>query len=81
MCLCPPSLIKDFKLPDDSTYSGRLITYPAPFVSFLRIGRHSMSKSETLNGIINNPESDNISWPQLSWWKEETNFSKWPCGD
>ena len=53
------SIVKDFKLPDDSTYSGRLITYPAPFVSFLRIGHHSMSKSETLNGIINNPESDN----------------------
>ena len=53
------SIVKEFKLPDDSTFSGRLISYPAPFVSFLRIGHHSMSKSETLNGIINNQESDN----------------------
>ena len=53
------SIVKEFKLPDDSTFSGRLITYPAPFVSFLRIGYHSMSKSEMLNGVIRNPESDN----------------------
>ena len=53
------SIVKEFKLPDQTTYTHQLITYPAPFVSFLRIGRgHSMSKSETLNGVINNPMSD-----------------------
>ena len=53
------SIVKVFKLQNNTLYTGRLITYPAPFVSFLRIGNNSMSKSETLNGVINNQKSDN----------------------
>ena len=52
------SIVREFKQQDKSTYAGRLISYPAPFVSFLRIGHHTISKSETLNGVISNPESD-----------------------
>ena len=53
------SIVKEFKLPDGKTYNGRIITYPTPFVSFLRVGEHSISKSEILNGVLNQTNSDN----------------------
>ena len=53
------SIVKEFKLPDGKTYSGRIISYQTPFVSFLRVGKHSISKSEILNGVINKTNSDN----------------------
>ena len=47
------AIVKDFKLPDPvgQVYSGRIITYPAPFVSFLRIGSNNISKSAILNSV------------------------------
>ena len=53
------SIIKEFKLPDNSSYAGRIITYSTPFVSFLRLGQHTMSKSETLNGVLSKIDSEN----------------------
>ena len=50
----PTLLVKQFrKVHSDSPYCCRIITYPAPFVSFLRIGDNSRSKSEILCNIIN----------------------------
>ena len=53
------SIVKEFKLPNWQVYNGRIITYPTPFVSFLRVGHHCISKSEILNGIMNAMDSDN----------------------
>ena len=50
------AIVKEFKLPNWQVYNGRIITYPTPFVSFLRVGHHCISKSEILNGIM---DSDN----------------------
>lgn len=51
------SIIKDFKVTAKNTsYSGPIVNYPAPFVSFLRIGHHSISKSHLLNNVINTTE-------------------------
>ena len=47
------AIVKEFKLPNEKTYSGRIITYPAPFVSFLRIGSTNTSKSAIMNGVMN----------------------------
>ena len=52
------SIVTEFKLNSGKLYHGQIIKYKAPFVSFLRLGDHSMSKSEILNGIINRPDSD-----------------------
>ena len=46
------SIIKEFKV-TNNLHSGPIINYPAPIVSFLRVGRHIMSKSELLNSVIN----------------------------
>ena len=46
------SIIKEFKIAN-TLYSGPIINYPAPIVSFLRVGHHAMSKSELLNSVIN----------------------------
>ena len=53
------SIVKEFKSSSKQTYNGRIITYPTPFVSFLRLGHHCISKSEILNGIMNAMDSDN----------------------
>ena len=53
------SIVKEFKLPNWQVYNGRIITYPTPLVSFLRVGHHCISKSEILNGIMNAMDSDN----------------------
>ena len=47
------SIVKEFKTKEHGTFAGRIITYPTPFVSFLRLGHHNVSKSETLNGVMN----------------------------
>ena len=47
------AIVKEFKLPNGQVYNGRIITYPAPFVSFLRIGSTNTSKSAILNSIMN----------------------------
>ena len=52
------AIVKEFKLADGKTQSCRIISYPTPFVSFLRVGEHSMSKSEILNGVMNKTDSD-----------------------
>ena len=54
------SIVKEFKC-DGKTYNTRIITHPTQFVSFLRFGCHEMSKSETLNGVINKADSDNTN--------------------
>ena len=47
------AIVKEFKLPNGRVYNGRIITYPAPFVSFFRIGSTNTYKSAILNGIMN----------------------------
>ena len=51
------SIVKEFKIPSKYLYTGRMITLPTPYVSFVRIGNHSKSKSEILNNVIST--SDN----------------------
>ena len=53
------SIVKEFKLSDGTKCNGRIITHQTQFVSFLRLGCHEMSKSETLNGVMNKTDSDN----------------------
>ena len=36
---------------------GRLVDYPCPIVSFLRIGKHKKSKSQIMNAVISDSES------------------------
>ena len=52
------SIVKDFKLSEGKGDSDRIITYPTPFVSFLRLGSHAVSKSEVLNGIMSKADSE-----------------------
>ena len=52
------SIVKDFKTNAKDTFSGQIITYPTPFVSFLRLGEHKVSKSEILNGVMNKIDSE-----------------------
>ena len=47
------AIVKEFKLPNGQVYNGRIIKYPAPFVSFLKIGSTNTSKSAILNSIMN----------------------------
>ena len=47
------SIVKKFKTIERTTFDGRIITSSTPFVSCLRLGDHSVSKSETLNGVMN----------------------------
>ena len=47
------AIVKEFKLPNGQVYNGRIIDYPAPFVSFLRIGSINTSKSAIMNGVMN----------------------------
>ena len=49
-------IVKEFKVDDGASYSGPIVSYPAPIVSFLRLGCHSKSKSRLLNTIINTTE-------------------------
>ncbi|CAI8016118.1 Interferon-induced very large GTPase 1 [Geodia barretti] len=57
------SIVKEFKFPDGKIFSGRIIDQPIQFVSFLRCGWHAMSKSETLNGVMNRVDQDNKNMP------------------
>ena len=57
------SIMKEFKLQDGTTYSGRIITHPTNVVSFIRLGHHRMSKSEILNAVMNKVNSDNKNTP------------------
>ena len=51
------TIVKEFKIGNGTaSYSGPIVGYPAPIVSFLRIGNHSKSKSHLLNTIINTTE-------------------------
>ena len=51
------TIIKEFRVADGTlSYSGPIIGYEAPIVSFLRIGHHSKSKSHLLNTVINTTE-------------------------
>ena len=47
------SIVKEFKVANNILYSGPIINYTAPIVAFLRVGRHTTSKSELLNSVIN----------------------------
>lgn len=53
------TIVKEFKIPaagKSSPFSGPIVSYPAPIVSFLRIGHHTKSKSHLMNCIINTAE-------------------------
>ena len=51
------TIVKEFRVDDGTvSYSGPIIGYEAPIVSFLRIGHHSKSKSHLLNTVINTTE-------------------------
>ena len=51
------TVVKEFRVADGTaSYSGPIVGYPAPIVSFLRLGHHSKSKSHLLNTIINTTE-------------------------
>ena len=52
------SIVKEWKGSGSHANEGPLISYPAPLVSFLRIGAHRHSKSRTLNTIINDSGHD-----------------------
>ena len=47
------SIIKEFKLSDNTTFTGDIINYPANIVSVLRIGDRYLSKPDILNETIN----------------------------
>ena len=51
------SIVKEFESSNDPPFSGRIIACPTTLVSFLRIGRHSISKSEILTHVINGKEN------------------------
>ena len=46
------SIVKEFKPPNKNLFTGRIIKYAAPYVSFVRIGKHSKSKSEILSSVM-----------------------------
>ena len=47
------SIIKEFRNYNGTvSYAGPIVHYPAPIISFLRLGKHSVSKSELLNAVI-----------------------------
>ena len=47
------SVIKEFRNHTGTvSYAGPIVHYPAPIVSFLRLGKHSVSKSKLLNTVI-----------------------------
>ena len=53
------SIVKEWKsLHSDSSSEGQLVSYPAPLVSFLRIGKHRISKSQLMNSIISKSRHD-----------------------
>ena len=47
------SIVKEFRLGDEVPYSGSIVSYSSPIVSFLRVGNHSKSKSQLLNAVMN----------------------------
>ena len=57
------SIIKEFKLPGDKVYNGGIINFPTPYVSFLRLGSHTISKSEILNMVMKPNDSDDNHRP------------------
>ena len=46
------SIVKEFKPPNNNLFTGRIIKYAAPYVSFIRMGKHSKSKSEILSSVM-----------------------------
>ena len=53
------TIVKEFRVDDGNTlFCGPIINYPAPIVSFLRIGKHTVSKSELMNSVINTTKHD-----------------------
>ena len=57
------SIVKEFEMPDKKAYCDRVIRIPMHFVSFLRVGCHSISKSEIMNDIMTKRESGNRNEP------------------
>ena len=49
------TIVKEFRIERKSYSSGPIVDYSAPFVTFLRIGHHSKSKSYLINAVINGP--------------------------
>ena len=48
------TIVKEFRVADEILpYSGSIVGYKSPIVSFLRVGNHSKSKSQLLNAIMN----------------------------
>ena len=48
------SIVKEFRVGDENLpYSGSIVSYNSPIVSFLRVGNHSKSKSQLLNAVMN----------------------------
>ena len=61
------TIVKEFKLQDEmegeKAYCCRIVDHPMPFVSFLRVGCHKISKSEIINDVMSNSDSDNRNQP------------------
>ena len=57
------TIVKEFALPYKKARCYRIIDYPMPFVSFLRVGGHGVSKSEIINDIMSKSDSDNRNQP------------------
>ena len=51
------SIIKEFKLSDNTTFTGDIISYPASIVSVLRLGTCYLSKPDILNKTIDKPNA------------------------
>ena len=48
------SIVKEFRVGDKVLpYSGSIVSYKCPIVSFLKVGNHSKSKSQLLNAVMN----------------------------
>ena len=48
------TIVKEFRVVDEVLpYSGSIVSYKSPIVSFLRVGNHSESKSQLLNAVMN----------------------------
>ena len=60
-------IIKEFVLPEGKNCCGRIIDFPMPFVSFLRVGSHDISKSEIINDVMSKTDSDNRNKPFLGY--------------
>ena len=61
------SIVKEFEMPDKNFCCGRIIDIPMQFVSFLRVGFHSISKSEIMNDIMTKRKSGNRNEPFFSY--------------